>query len=195
MRASGAAIANTTYHIFLIKRPDTGAVDIAADTSATGANITANTDAAYTKWRRIGSIIRLAGAIVPFVQDDKSFTLLVPSGYISASNPGTAAITHTCAVPVGIRVQVLLSVVGRSSLEAHNPVGIFVSDLSITDSTPSQQICSVVVYTQDNTALQLGTSVVTCFTNTSGQIRIRLQVSGATTYYYLNTLGWVDTYL
>jgi hypothetical protein len=194
MRASGAAIANTTYHIFLIKRPDTGVVDIAADTSATGANITANTDAAYTKRRRIGSIIRLAGAIVPFVQDDKSFTLLVPSGYISAANPGTAAITHTCAVPVGIRVQALLSVVGRSAYEAHNPLGIFVSDLSITDSTTTQQICSIVVYSLDNTALQ-GGSVVTCFTNTSGQIRIRLQVSGATTYYYLNTLGWVDTYL
>src|SRR3990167_1002756 len=55
MRATGLAIANTTYHIFLIKRPDTGVVDVAADTSATGANIAANTDAAYTKVRRIGA--------------------------------------------------------------------------------------------------------------------------------------------
>src|SRR5438034_605964 len=55
MRASGAAIANTTYHIFAILRPDTGVVDVAADTSATGANIAANTNAAYTKMQCLGS--------------------------------------------------------------------------------------------------------------------------------------------
>src|SRR5574341_1608783 len=79
MRASGAAITDTTYHIFVIKRPDTGVIDIAADTSATGANIAANTNTAYTEIRRIGSILRESGAIVAFTQRGDSFVRSAPA--------------------------------------------------------------------------------------------------------------------
>jgi len=61
MLATGAGVANTTYYIFVIKRPDTGVVDIAADTSSTGANIAANTNAAYTIKRQIGYVVRAGG--------------------------------------------------------------------------------------------------------------------------------------
>src|ERR1043166_4206610 len=102
MRASGAAIANTTYHIFAILRPDTGVVDIAADTSVTGANVAANTNAAYTKIRRIGSILREAGAIVGFVQDGNWFMRKTAILDVNAVNPGTAAVTRTLTgVPLG----------------------------------------------------------------------------------------------
>src|SRR3990172_1389967 len=59
------SIANTTYHVFLIKRSDTGAVDALYSTSATAPSMPAN----YDSKRRIGSIVRTGGAIKAFVQD------------------------------------------------------------------------------------------------------------------------------
>lgn len=61
MLATGAAVTNTTYYLFLIKRTDTGVVDVAADTSSTGANIAANTNAAYTITRALGHVVRSGG--------------------------------------------------------------------------------------------------------------------------------------
>ena len=61
MLATGVAVTNTTYYLWLIKRPDTGVVDFAADTSSTGANIAANTNAAYTLKRLIGTVVRAGG--------------------------------------------------------------------------------------------------------------------------------------
>lgn len=61
MLATGAAVTNTTYYLFLIKRPDTGVVDVAADTSSTGANIAANTNAAYTLKTLLGTVTRSGG--------------------------------------------------------------------------------------------------------------------------------------
>jgi hypothetical protein len=61
MLATGASVTNTTYYLFDIKRPDTGVVDFAADTSSTGANIAANTNAAYTIIRRVGYVVRTGG--------------------------------------------------------------------------------------------------------------------------------------
>jgi hypothetical protein len=61
MLATGVAVTDTTYYIFVIKRSDTGVVDVAADTSSTGANIATNTNAAYTIVRQIGYVIRAGG--------------------------------------------------------------------------------------------------------------------------------------
>src|SRR3990167_1195281 len=138
MRATGLAIANTTYHIFLIKRPDTGVVDIAADTSATGANIAANTDAAYTKIRRIGSIIRAGGTILAFTQRQNAFELTIPILDVDITNPGTSAVTRTLTgVPVGIVVEALMNVyIERST----NGFLLYLSPLTATDSAPSATV-------------------------------------------------------
>src|SRR3990167_5278425 len=73
-RMSAAAIANTTYHVPLIKRVDTGVVDVGLDVSATAPTLPTN----YTKFRRIGSILREAGAIVAFSQIGDEFLHLSP---------------------------------------------------------------------------------------------------------------------
>lgn len=135
MLATGAAIANTTYHVFLILRPDTGVVDLAADSSATGANITANTDAAYTKKRRIGSILRESAAIVPFIQDGDEFQRQTGVANASSVNPGTSAITQTLSVPVGITVQAKLDVYLTSPTTAAS--NAYFSDISAADIVPS----------------------------------------------------------
>lgn len=63
-RMSAAAIADTSYHVFVIRRPDTGVVDIGIDVSATAPTLPTN----YTQFRRIGSIIRVSGVIKAFSQ-------------------------------------------------------------------------------------------------------------------------------
>src|SRR3990167_4920785 len=117
MRATGVAIANTTYHIFLIKRPDTGVVDVAADTSPTGANIAANTDAAYTKIRRIGSIVRAGATILGFSQDGDTFWLSTPVLDISNTAAGTGPRTlHVLAsMPTGFKLTAIVDAGFRSA--------------------------------------------------------------------------------
>jgi hypothetical protein len=56
------AIANTSYHIWLIQRSDTGVVDALFSASATAPTMPTN----YDRKRRIGSIVRSAGAILGF---------------------------------------------------------------------------------------------------------------------------------
>lgn len=108
MRASGASLSNATYHIFVIRRPDTGAVDVAADTSPTGANIPANTNVAYTQRQRIGAIIRESGSIVSFVQRGNIFKR-VPAVVRSSTSPQVSALL-ACPVPNGTVVEPIFSV-------------------------------------------------------------------------------------
>lgn len=48
------SVANTTYHIWLINRPDTNVTDVLFSTSATSPTMPAN----YTKKKRIGMVVR-----------------------------------------------------------------------------------------------------------------------------------------
>lgn len=181
------AIANTTYHVWLIKRSDTGVVDVLFSTSASAPTMPAN----YDYKRRIGSILRESAAIVGFVQDGDTFMRKTPIADVSVTNPGTAAVTRTLSVPVGIRVQAIVSVFGYGTAAADNPTGIYLSDLSQTDTTPSSSVFSTEVYTALAGLTQAG-GVVRVFTNTSAQIRSRVQVSTAGTGLTIATQGWVD---
>src|SRR6185312_14564198 len=49
---TGSIAANNFYHVFLIKRPDTGVVDVLVSLSATAPTLPAN----YTLFRRIGAM-------------------------------------------------------------------------------------------------------------------------------------------
>lgn len=191
MRASGAAITNTTYHIFLIRRPDTGVVDVAADTSVTGANIAANTNAAYTQIRRIGSIIRSSGSILAFSQFGDDFLWSTVVQDVTATNPGILAVTRTLTVPTGIKVFAKFnSGIGDNS-GVQTDFRVVISSLDQSDEAAS-------LY-NDNLGIFYGAgATIFAFerccvrTNTSAQIRTRLSASSATTTLYVGTFGWVD---
>lgn len=188
MRATGVAIANGTYHIFLIRRPDTGVVDIAADTSATGANIATNTNAAYTQLRRIGSIMRESAAIVPFIQYGDDFYRKTPISDISVTNPGTSAVTRTLSVPVGVKVlwkgNLRISI-GASGSEC------YLSSLDVTD-VAADATSGAIVGGAEGVSSAVGLTLVQVWTNTSAQIRSRINNSDASTSYRLATHGWMD---
>lgn len=192
MLASGAALTNTTYHIFVIKRPDTGVVDIAADTSASGANIAANTDVAYTLKRRIGSIVRAGGAIKTFVQDGDYFQWKAAALDISAANPGTSAVTRTLTVPVGIRVKAWGMVGLSQTANTQSGLSAYISDLDVDDESPTDR-GQTIVYTLSGTAAGLqNESHFLTRTNTSAQVRSRCSASDAATTLKITTLGFWD---
>jgi hypothetical protein len=191
-RASGAAIANTTYFVFLIRRPDTAVVDAAFDTSATGANIAANTNAAYTQIRRIGAIVRSGATILAFIQDGDKFVWTGGSvGDVSSTNPGTAAVTRTLTLPVGIRVEAILNA-SVSTASATGAASLRLSDLSTTDVAASAATAQV-----SGTYSGAGNTIITnsecrVHTNTSAQVRSRMGLSDANVSVIIGTTGWVD---
>jgi hypothetical protein len=148
----------------------------------------------YTLKRRIGSPFLTNGSaqFKAFKQDGDRFIWDTPVGDVAATNPGTSAVTRTLTLPVGIRVNALLTVTGDGlSLGTDNPIGIYISDLSITDNAPSLSVRTSASYFSGSGELATG-GPTECMTNTSAQVRSRIQVSTANTILYITTRGWID---
>lgn len=184
MRYSGAAITNTTYHLFVIGTLQ-GLTDYFAYAAST--DPTAVLPTGYVKYRRIGSILREAGAIVGFVQDGDSFqrkTLKVDVA--AATSEGTAAITRTLSVPLGINVMADIQV------DVNNGTGTvaayLLTDLATTDEAPTSALADLNV-----TLSTFGALRTRVRTNTSAQIRSRCSISGVALATSINTRGWVDS--
>ena len=94
-------IANGTYHIWLIKRTDLSATDVLFSTSVSAPTMPSG----YTLKRRIGSIIRSAGAIRDSNQIGNFFQFPTPSLDVDTTTLGTASTNFTLSVPTGIKVR------------------------------------------------------------------------------------------
>lgn len=196
MRNSAAAITDTTYHIYEVSKALGASVDIYAHTSATISTVLtalqAETGGAdYIYARCIFSIVRTGGAIRQFIHDGDDVRWLVPVQDLNTTNPGTSAVTRTLSVPTGRRFKANLSVLGYGLDAAGNPQSVYISDLSVTDSAGSTTVFSLSVYTGLAGATQMG-GLVDVYTNTSAQVRSRVQVSTANTGLLINTNGYTD---
>jgi hypothetical protein len=186
------AIANGTYHVFLIKRVDTGVVDVLYSLSPTAPTMPAN----YTKKQRIGSILREAAAIVAFSQDQDTFYRKASKIDFDAVNPGTAAVLRALSVPTGIKVDAIVSM---------TIVGITTGNITVYASSPDQndEAATVAATTplanagfaarDVNTSTWGSSGLSRVRTNTSAQIRTRLSASGAADRVGGITYGWYDT--
>jgi hypothetical protein len=183
------AIANATYHVWLIKRSDTGVVDALFSTSATAPTMPAN----YDYKRRVGSIVRLAGVIKAFIQDGDLFMWSTPVLDVNATNPGTNAVTRTLTVPTGVRVRAQLSALGYGTSNAAYTNNVYISDLSVADTAASATAgaWSFTAYWTPAGEFAIG-SPVSAMTNTSAQVRSRIQYSAAGTTLFILTNGWID---
>lgn len=178
------SIANTTYHVWLIQRSDTGVVDALFSTSATSPTMPTN----YDRKRRIGSIIRESAAIVGFSQNGDVFLRTTPVNDLANVVLSTTATLAALSVPSGIVVDALIRgsinngatvlssiVLITSPSETDRPPGVILGDYDL-----QQQVVNVPVgYTE---AVR---------TNTSRQIRFRS--GNATTSTATTTYGWIDT--
>jgi|CXWL01.1.fsa_nt_gi hypothetical protein len=188
-RMSAAAIADGTYHVWIIQRPDTGVVDWGFDVSATAPTMPAN----YTKKRRIGSILREAGAIVAFVQTGDLFQRKSPVLDVNATNPGVSAVSRTLSVPIGIEVEALLNVIlVNSSAGASTTAHLYLSPLSANDEAPSLTAAPLATIRASGLADNSDDAPVRIMTNASGQIRSRLTASDASTIMRIALSGHID---
>lgn len=190
-KMSAAAIANTTYHVFAILKDSDGTVDYGFDVSATAPTMPSG----YTYFRRIGSIVRVSAAILGFVQVGDEFRLKVPVADIPiAATLGTSAITQALAsVPIGIQVQaiVALTIVDVSPTSNFT---LLATPLDTTDTAPSSSLFSLRLgNTNSATVFGSQTAEFRIRTNTSAQVRLRVDVSSADNYAGGTTLGWIDT--
>lgn len=181
---------NQTYHLFVIIRTDTSVVDAYYDTSVTAANI----PSPYTVYRRIASLRTATSSnLVNYVQDGDYFRLVSSSLDVSTANPGTSAITATLkSVPSGLNLLAQVNAVYFGGTTAD--VTMYVSDLAASDEGPSDiqaPLSTGGVSPSASTGGPGGFTLVR--TNTSSQIRYRVNASGAADRAGFCTLGWFDT--
>ena len=171
------SIANTTYHVFLIKRSDTDVVDVLFSTSATSPTMPAN----YNYKRRIGSIVRASGAIRKFIQTGDLFLWESPIRDLNVSPTGTSAVTRTLTVPTGIKVEVFAIFAAYGTDDNYS----IASSLDSADIAPSVSQMNFANYTAGATYA----TPLFVRTNTSAQVRTRNAVSSG---LMIHTLGWRD---
>lgn len=177
------SIANTTYHAYLIRRPDTGVVDSIASASPTAPTLPAN----YTQYAYIAPIMRVSGAIVQFAQrlDDFTYTNGVNTDRSSTAAQANALLA--LLVPNGIPVYPKLTI----QMTCTGPVN---ADTTLADgdrSTANVQVAALF----DTVGNSTTRSVVTSFrTNTSAQIRYAVTITSGTLagQNVVQTWGFID---
>lgn len=178
------SIANSTwYHVHLIKRQNTGVVDVLFSLSATAPTL----PGFYLLSRRIGSIKTTSGGNwTKFVQDGDNFIWDVPVTDVNATNPGTSAVLYPLSVPPG--VSVLANIHTRTAMSSTSSCATLVTSPMIADSSPGV-----------TNAQHWGTSgfspstSLRVRTDTSQQIRVRLSASAADVTSVVVTEGWDDS--
>lgn len=186
---TGTIAANTWYHAFLIKRMDTGVVDVLFSLSPTAPSMPAG----YNIKRHIFPLKTNASSQWQKIwQDGDVFTWDSPVVDVAVTNPGTAAVTRTLAsIPTGLRVEARLLVAVLASVAADFCASVYVSDLATPDQVPNvatfATIASFVGLSPSTVSIGAQAPV---WTNTSAQVRTRLQNSAAGTTLYMQTMGF-----
>lgn len=176
--------SDTTYHVFLIKNPTSGSVDVGFDTNLNASN----RPAAYTKYRRIGSLYTDGSAnLVQFNQMADEFLLSVIVNDEVNTDPGTDAVYSTLSVPIGIKVFAKIRIrLTENTVETTRR--FLATSPDQDDIIPSGPLGDMVLtgsYIRAESSRNLRT-------NTSGQIRYRLDSSGEDLTVAINTHGWID---
>lgn len=181
------AVGNNTYHIWLIKRSDTGVVDVLASLSASSPTMPAN----YDYKRRIGSILRESASIVSFNQKGRKFMRNTPVRDYNSSNPGTSAVLRALSVPTGIKVEAIHTVQFYDATTS-NVTYIAVTDPDTTDYAPG---ATQYTFLSEDGGTTRESMLLNCYVNTSAQIRTRLSFSDSDVTQVGITHGWVDELL
>jgi hypothetical protein len=175
-------VANGTYHVYVIKRIDTGVVDVLYSLSATAPTMPAN----YTKKQLIFSFVRAGGTIVQFIHVVSNYIRLkTPVVDFAGSQTLNTWTTRTLgSVPTGRR----LLAFGTSRANA-GASGLSLRPTDGTDPNPSTADASTLC---DNGDIDPGSITMVPFeilTDTSAQIQSN---TTATQNITLVTRGWRD---
>lgn len=172
-------VADGTYHVFLIKRSDTGVVDVLFSASPSAPTMPAN----YDSKRRIGSILRESGVIVPFNQYGDVFKRKTQVEVRRSTTPVSNTLLYM-KVPAGIKVAPLF--VADCQLSS---AGSLIQLMGDGDAATAEVSVNRVAGTEFAVNLCTGHFI----TNTAGQLRFTLlNSSGTATEARIQSQGWID---
>ncbi len=178
-------------HWYLMKRPDTGVVDVCCSASASAPTTGGNIPSAYTKYRRILSTrTDSSGNILAFSADGDEFLwkTIVPENSGSAiSTSTTAALVTLAAIPTGVKVDALLNVTFTSATDVVPALLSSPDELDIAPGIGASNAGGNVSNMQNGG--EYSSAQLRLRTNTSAQLRHRAGASGS---LYIFTRGFVD---
>lgn len=185
---TGVIAASTWYHAHLIRRPDTGVVDVLVSLSPTAPTLPPN----YTQFRRIGSM-KTSGTSqwVKFIQRGDKFLWDVMTFDVNF-NGTTAVQVGTLSVPSNVIVNALVNAGGIAPATGSGGSGralIFSPDQNSASSTSlALGIFNVGLFTS-----ALGSQAWTSLevqTGLASDVRFSTEISSMTLQIY--TAGWID---
>ncbi|UOF78833.1 hypothetical protein [Caudoviricetes sp.] len=177
-------IANSTwYHFYLIRRPDTGVVDVVFSLNAASPALPAN----YTQYRYIGSGVTDGSAQWrKFNQAGDLFEWDVPdaNNHLNASTSSTSALTAALPTPLGLVTEAILY---GYVTDASATITCLISNPNITDSACTNTRLTAIVPSNNG----YGTIATTVKTDTSSKVRVVANGSGSTTVSF-SVFGYIN---
>jgi len=191
---TGSIGANGAYYTYLIRRPDTGVVDVCQSASASAPTFGVHIPAAYTQYRRIAGNVRATSVNRPYTQNGDIFLYTTPILSTSTTNPGTAAVLVGLSIPQSAAEGIFNGMISNSSA-VNFRTGVYFSSPAQTDQAPSETAAPLLSLSGAGTAAGTVFNPAGRFqipVNSSGQIRYRVLLSDASVNIYITTMGWVD---
>ncbi|QJX04736.1 hypothetical protein [Rhizobium brockwellii] len=186
---TGTKPTTSWLHWYVIKRPDTGVVDVCCSASASAPTIGGNIPAAYTKYRRIRSTkTDGSGNIIADSQDGDEVlwqTAVKENGGAAYSTGTTAALVTLAGVPSGFKVRAILNATYTS---ASDSAGAFISSPDEGDQALGVGN-SLFNITNMQNASENASAGIEVRTNASGQVRHKAGAAGS---LYIATRGYID---
>jgi len=179
-----ALAASTWYYVFLIKRPDTGAVDVLTSKSPTAPTLPAS----YSKARLIGAFqTDAASHIMAFHAFDDGDTVMwdtVPPIDYATSSLGTSSTTITLVNVPAIEVTVIANM---SAFNGSATSSVYVRHPSAADMSPTANATSPLGTIVSPNSLFVG---LTTFVRADAARQIKARSINPATIFNIAVLGW-----
>lgn len=177
------------YSVFLIKRPDTGVVDVLISLSATAPTLPAG----YTLFRRIGSMKTTAASQwAAFVQEGDEFLWSVSVGDVNVTTLSTTATLFTLSVPTGVKVIAQFSIM-TDRVVANGTQSVYITSPDQSDEASTSPgtagAITMGIFNQGSTEIVMATEIRR---RTDTLARIRARAVGALGQFAVQTYGWMD---
>lgn len=182
---TGTIAASTWYYWYLIRRPDTGVVDVVFSLSSAAPILPSN----YTQYRYIGATLTNGSTQwAKFIQSGQDFYWDVIVQDVNTAAQSTTAINYTLTVP-RLVVKAHLQVNVQNT---NNSAGVRVFNPALSDAalTTSGSYLNSLHMTHTNIGVARLTISQDVVTNSSAQVRA--VASEAEVAFQIGTIGWFD---
>jgi hypothetical protein len=177
---TGAIANNTWYTPYIIRRPDTGVVDLIFSTNTTSPTLPAN----YTQYRKLEGMPLLTNASAQwtkFIHVDNDVMWDSPPLDVNGAGTIGNSTNYTLTVPLGAKVKANVN----AGASAAGGILVHLRSPEVADLAPSSTAAPLATVGIDSSGVRFIQNQI--MTNTSGQIAAR--VNSATTIR-ISTLGY-----